>query len=144
MFVEEGVTDRVPAEAGEVWQQRIRISRTAGEKAFANADILQMCGGRRRSRWLQYPEFAGADVEVSFPSLPTTHRSWSVLVPPAPAQPRPRRQGWTRNSLMTGHRAGRTGCPPSQKFWLVAPHLRSIFSCSSQSHTDFPHKPTSF
>ena len=36
----QSATDRVPAEAGEVWQQRILISRTAGEKAFANTDIF--------------------------------------------------------------------------------------------------------
>jgi hypothetical protein len=66
MLVSQCVTDRVPAEAGEVWQQWILISRTAGEKAFANADILRVCGGRRRSRWarLRDPEFAGDDVEV--------------------------------------------------------------------------------
>ena len=40
------ITDRVPAEAGEVWQQRILISRTAGEKALANADILLIFDGR--------------------------------------------------------------------------------------------------
>lgn len=50
IFVMQSLTDRVPAEAGEVWQQKILISRTAGEKAFANADILLMCGGRTRSR----------------------------------------------------------------------------------------------
>ena len=43
MLVVQSVTDRVPAEAGEVWQQIILISRTAGEKAFANADILLTC-----------------------------------------------------------------------------------------------------
>ena len=50
MLVVQSATDRVPAEAGEVWQQRILISRTVGEKAFANADILLTCGGRGRSR----------------------------------------------------------------------------------------------
>ena len=50
MLVVQSVTDRVPAEAGEVWQQMILFSRTAGEKAFANADILLTCGGRRQSR----------------------------------------------------------------------------------------------
>ena len=50
ILVVQSVTDRVPAEAGEVWQQRILISRTAGEKAFANADILLKSGGRKRSR----------------------------------------------------------------------------------------------
>lgn len=43
----QGITNRVPAEAGEVWQHRILISRTAGEKALANADIL-ICGCGRR------------------------------------------------------------------------------------------------
>lgn len=46
MVVEQTITDRVPAEAGEVWQQIILISRTAGEKALANTDILLICGGR--------------------------------------------------------------------------------------------------
>ena len=50
MLVALSVTDRVPAEAGEIWQQIILISRTAGEKAFANADILLTCGSRKQSR----------------------------------------------------------------------------------------------
>jgi hypothetical protein len=33
-------TDRVPAEAAPDWQQRMRTSRTAGESALANADII--------------------------------------------------------------------------------------------------------
>ena len=84
MLVESSATDRVPAEAGEVWQQRILISRTAGEKAFASVDILRMCGSR--GRWqrakLRYPEFAGDDVEVRCPLPP---RPWSAVITPLPS-----------------------------------------------------------
>ena len=58
--------------------------------------------------------------------------------PPRPRRTRLRCQQWTRNRLMTGRKAGKIGCPLSQRFWLVAPGLPSISSCSSQ-----PHAPTS-
>jgi len=49
MLVVQGVTDRFPAEVGEFWQQMIRISRTAGEKAFASADVLLTCDVPRQA-----------------------------------------------------------------------------------------------
>lgn len=61
-MVAQSTTNRAPAEAGEVWQQRILTSRTAGEKALANADILLICSGRWRSQ----------RASCSIRSLPTT------------------------------------------------------------------------
>ena len=133
--VVQSVTDRVPAEAGEVWQQRILISRTAGEKALANADILPICSGGWRSQW----------GSCSIRSLPTrsfkcgrcpsplqTARSIVVTLS-APLNPTSAAKRWKRNRVMIGRKAGRTGCPLLQRFSLVAPGLQSIFSCSSQS-----------
>ena len=85
------------------------------------------------------PEFAGDDVEVcGCPlSLSPAHCPRPVsIVPPVPTKSRPRHQRWTRtrNRLMIGRKAGKTGCPPLQRFWLVAPDHRSIFSCFSQLH----------
>lgn len=54
MWVNE--TYLVPSEAFPDWQQRIRISRTAGESAFANdmvGRIKQRCGGQSPSAFAQ-------------------------------------------------------------------------------------------
>ena len=73
---------------------------------------------------------------------PPAHRPRSIVlalfIPPNLTRSAKR---WMRNRVMIGHKTGRTGCPPLQRSWLVAPDLQSIFSCSSQSRICFP--PTS-
>lgn len=106
--VVETVTDRVPAEAGEVWQQRILISRTAGEKALANVDIFLMCGGRWWSQWASRSIRSLPTTSLKCSRCPLSSRSPSAVDRPRPlhpAEPLARRQtmeekqsdDWTQN-----------------------------------------------
>jgi len=134
----ESLADLVPAEAGPVWEHRIRISLKAGERAFVKImaqylDSEWIRPTETREKMELHKRLPPKECQLPTPacsrSTTTSNHSSAIEL-----------LGFSslllwmkKNGRTTGRIAARTGSHPLQRSFLEEPDPPSIYLCSSMS-----------